>query len=111
MYRELTTADIIQDLMRIECFGRGAYAWDCCKALAEWLEDREDECGENWKLDPIAMRCSWSHYSIEEAAVNWGIDTSGEEDTDFVKLIVLDYLAEHTEVIHVEDDIYLVQEF
>ncbi len=111
MYNSLSTAQVIKELMRVECFGRGDEAWDCCEALAEYLEWYEEETEQPIELDPIALRCEWSHYTIDEAIKNWSIDTEASGRITEVKLKVLDYLVERTEIIIVSDNLIIVKEF
>lgn len=111
MYTLLNTNQITDQLMTFNVFGQSETSYECCEALAEWLEWYEEETEQSIELDPIALRCEWSCYTISEAEETWCIDTEDAETLTDVKLTVLDYLTDHTQVISVNDDLYLVQEF
>ena len=72
------------------------------RALFEWLENLEDDTGENIEFDPIQLRCSWMEHDNLKA---FNEDFGGEFQT-------IDELAEHTQVIEVaENNKILVHEF
>ena len=65
---ELTTYDIADRLLADEYGGwsrAGAFA------LAEWLEEYEQDCGESQELDVVAIRCDFSEY---ESLIDWASD-------------------------------------
>jgi len=119
MYTSLNTHQIIDQLMTFNVFeGSEGIAYECCKALAEYLEQYEEDTGEAIELDPIALRCEWSCFTISEVEETWCIDTSDAESFAEVRDIVLEYLQDHTQFIKVNVDrmvndsgYYLVQEF
>ena len=80
------------------------------EALVAWLEDLEDDTGEEMELDPAALRCQFSLYTTNEAAENWDINTSGVDADDRDEAII-DYLNEHTIVISVNENNLIVAEF
>jgi len=111
MYTSLNTTQVTQELMRVEAMGRDTEAWDCCKALAEYLEEYEDSTGEALELDPIALRCEFSPYTYAEAEDNWCIDTADAESIEELRAMILDYLQDNTTVIQVSDNLLVIQEF
>lgn len=111
MYTSLNTTQVTQELMRVEAMGRDAEAWDCCKALAEYLEQYEEDTGEALELDPIALRCEFSPYTYAEAEYNWCIDTAGAESVEELREMIMNYLQDHTTVIEVSDNLLIIQEF
>ena len=120
MYTALNTNQIVNELMTFNVFEDNdeSFSYECCKALAEYLEEYEESTGLHLELDPIALRCEWSCYTISEIEENWCIDTSDAESFTEVRAIVLEFLQENTEFIKVNVDrmvndsgYYLVQEF
>ena len=69
-------------------------------ALFEYIEDYEDQTGEETELDVVAIRCEWTEYeNIEEVSKDYDIDN-------------LDDLRDNTSVIEVPNSNRLiVQEF
>jgi hypothetical protein len=71
MKLELTTYDIAERLFADEYGGwsrAGAFA------LAEWLEDMEEDTGEETTLDVVAIRCDFSEYG---SLIDWASDYFG----------------------------------
>jgi len=111
MYISLNTTQVAHELMRVEAMGRDAEAWDCCMALAEYLEWYEEETEQSIKLDPIALRCKFSPYTYAEAEDNWCIDTADAESVEELRAMILDYLQDNTTVIQVSDNLLVIGEF
>lgn len=113
MYTSLNTNQIIDQLMTFNVFGerREGVAYECCEALAEYLEEYEESTGESIELDPISLRCKFSSYTYEEAEHNWCIDTADAESTAGIKEMILDYLQDNTTVIQVSDNLLVIGEF
>lgn len=66
MYEKLTTTDVADKLLADENAGwsrAGAYA------LAEYLQELEDDIGEEFELDVVALRCEYSEYPSAAEAV------------------------------------------
>ncbi len=112
MYTSLNTNQIIDQLMTFNVFGdRDGTTYDCCKALAKYLEEYEDSTGELIELDPIALRCEFSSYTYAEAEDNWCIDTADAESVEELREMILDYLQDNTTVIQVSDNLLVIGEF
>jgi hypothetical protein len=56
------------------------WSWDGAKALAEYLEQLEEETGEEMELDVIAIRCDFSEYESLEA---WAAEYSPADYVNF----------------------------
>ena len=69
-------------------------------ALFEYIEEYEDQTGEETELDVVAIRCEWTEYeNIEEVSKDYDIDN-------------LDDLRDNTSVIEVPNsDRLIIQEF
>ena len=71
MKLELTTYDIADRLLADEYTNwsrAGAFA------LAEWLEELEEDTGESMELDVVAIRCDFSEYG---SLIDWASDYFG----------------------------------
>jgi hypothetical protein len=78
-------------------------------ALASYLEELEQETGEELELDVVAIRCDYSEY---ESATLWavdyfrddifasmGIDLDGDETEDEREKLVRGYIRDHGQLI------------
>ena len=81
------------------------------EALVTWLEDLEEDTGEEMELDPVGLRCQFSLYTHSEAEEAWCIDTSDAETPEQLKEMITDYLNDNTIVIPVDDNNLIVAEF
>ena len=84
---------------------------EATRVLVEWLEDLEEDTGEEMVLDPVALRCQFSLYTHREAEEAWCIDTSDAETPEQLKEIITDYLNDNTIVIPVDDNNLIISEF
>ena len=75
-------------------------SYDGARALFEYIEEYEDQTGEDTELDVVAIRCEWTEYeNIEEVSKDYDIDN-------------LDDLRDNTSVIEVPNsDKLIVQEY
>ena len=81
----------------------GAYA------MASYLEELEQETGEEMELDTVAIRCDYSeHESAELWAIDYfrddifacmGIDLDGEETEEEREKLIRDYIRDHGQLI------------
>jgi hypothetical protein len=66
----LSTHQIAGELMRDE---NAKWSRSGAYALAEWLEEIEEDCGIELELDTVALRCEYAEYeSVAEAAGAYG---------------------------------------
>jgi hypothetical protein len=75
MKTTLNTSDIARALKSDE---NAAWSWNGARALAEYLEQLEEDTGEEIELDVCAIRCDFSEYDSLEA---WAIDYGMQEDS------------------------------
>jgi hypothetical protein len=83
------------------------WSYEGSKALAEYLNEIDEQSGEDTELDVVAIRCDWSEYqSAQDAASNYSWEYEGdEEDIDPEELdelkedSALEYLQDRTQVI------------
>ena len=78
---------------RYEQFGYAAL-----KSLFDYLEQLEDDIGEEIELDVIAICCDYSVDSVTQIALNYMIDIEDMDD-DEARNTVLEYLNDNTIVV------------
>ena len=77
------------------------------RALFDYLEQYEDDTGEEIELDVIGLCCDYSEETPEEIAQSYDIEISGDIADHFAQ--VLEHLEEHTQVIGTTDDSIIYQ--
>ena len=108
MYITLSTEQAIDICMKHKVLGEDQYV--ATRVLVEYFEMLEEEGVKDLGLDPVALRCAFTLYTLFECAEVWDINTSGVEEEDRSEFI-LDYLQDRTTVIKVDADTYIVEEF
>ena len=108
MHIELSREQVFDIMVEHDVLGADTYA--ATRALVEYLSAYEDDSGESLALDPVALRCAFSIYTLNEAAEAWDIDTSGFHRQDRDEFI-LEYLQDRTTVIIVDESTVIVEEF
>lgn len=68
------------------------------RVIFDYLEDYEDQTGEEIELDVIAICCDYNMMDIEDIVKEYRIDMTGV-DADDLEEYVLDYLNDHTMVL------------
>ena len=87
-------------------------------AMAEWLEEWEEDTGEEMELDVVATGCDFSEFSSLQ---NWlmsyhceplleslklaGIDMEGEETEDEINALIRNYIGDHGHLIEFSEGI------
>lgn len=77
------------------------------KALFDYLEEYEQDCGEEIELDVIALCCDYSEDTYADVAAENGVQLDDDSDESDVRQAVLDYLDKHTQVVHAGRDTVL----
>ena len=106
MKMTLTTYDIANALREDE---NARWSRAGSFALAEYLEQLEEETGEEMELDTVAIRCDYSEYETAELwAIDYfrddifacmGIDLDGEETEEERDKLIRDYIRDHGQLI------------
>ena len=106
MKMTLTTYDIANALREDE---NARWSRAGSFALAEYLEQLEEETGEEMELDTVAIRCDYSEYKTAELwAIDYfrddifacmGIDLDGEETEEEREKLIRDYIRDHGQLI------------
>jgi hypothetical protein len=77
-----------------------AFGYQALRVIFDFLEQYEQDIGEEVELDVIAICCDYSTEHYKDIADNYKIDLSDAEgDEDAEKEIVLDYLNDNTMVL------------
>ena len=104
----LSTNQIVDRLYSDDYAG---WSYNGACALAEYLEELEDETGQEMEFDRVAIRCQYSEYEgAFEAAVEYGFEPDEEEDTDEQEESALRWLQDRMSVI-VFDGGVIIQDF
>lgn len=83
--------DAFRDMNRNENF-----SYEGKRALFDYLEQYEEECGCEVELDVIALCCEYSEDDMDTIIADYGIDVSEAEDDEEKAEIVAEYLNDHT---------------
>ena len=87
------------------------FSYDGLRALFEYLEELEDDSGEEIELDVIALCCDYSEYdSALDCAKDYPFDIDEDLDEDEQEEAALEYLRDHTSVIEFDTGI-IIQSF
>lgn len=89
------------------------FSYEGKKALFDWIEALDDDCGTETELDVIALCCEFSEYSsaincITDAGYSFNLDES--EDPDDQEAAALEWLNDHTLLIQFDSGI-IIQDF
>lgn len=83
--------------------GRGEqFSYDGLVALFEYLEQYEEDTGEEIELDVIALCCEYAEYAN---LAEFQQDYNTEDYPD------IDSIEEQTQVIRINDDAFIIQQF
>ena len=84
----------IRDMDRKENFSH-----EGLEVLFDYLEQYEEDTGQEMELDVIAICCDFSEDTVEDIAANYSIDLSECEGDDEKKEAVMEYLQDNTSVV------------
>lgn len=85
----------------VEMGRENQFSYEGRKALFNYLEQYEEETGSEMELDVIALCCEFTEYeNIEEFNNNYGKECE-----------TLDEVAEYTQVININDESFIIQDF
>ena len=78
------------------------FSYNGLKALYEWFEEYEEDCGVETELDPIAISCDFSEYSSALEVVTdceYDCDYDDCDDEEDREAVALEYLRDNTTVL------------
>lgn len=84
-----------------------AYGYEALKVIFDYLEQYEDETGQEIELDVIAICCDYNAENYTDIAQNYSIDLDGLDD-DEAKSAVIEYLQDNTSYLGEAYDSHLV---
>lgn len=70
------------------------FSYEGLSALFEYLEQWEEDCGEELELDVIAICCDFSEDTWQNIAANYRIDLEECDDDEEKQQAVADYLSD-----------------
>ena len=98
MKQTLTTYEVAHLLLKDK--ENNGFTYEGCFALAEYLEQWEQDLGEEIELDVVAIRCEWTEYaSLAEAYEDYTQDRDDRSD-EFISR----YFEERTNLIKFEGE-------
>ena len=75
------------------------FSYEGKKALFDYLEEYEDGTGEKMEFDPIALCCEYDEYAdFEELQGNYNVEN-------------MEDLENHTTVIKIDDNSFIIQKY
>jgi hypothetical protein len=108
MKETLTTNEIARKLREDD---NAAWSYAGAMALAEYLEQRDEDSGEETEFDRVEIRCDFSeHSSAAEAAGNYDWEADEDNDEEQNEAAALEYLQGRTTVIEFTGGI-IIQDF
>ena len=82
-------------------FERNNFSWDGLKALFEYLEEYEEDTGEEIELDVVALCCDYAEY-----------DSLNEYNSDYgTKYSEIDAIQDDTTLIKIDDNSFIIQQY
>jgi hypothetical protein len=81
------------------------------QALFEYLEQYEEDTGDQIELDVIALCCEYQEADVDEIISEYGLDVSGCEDDEARQALVEKFLNEHTTIVWHDGDTFLFRQF
>ena len=118
MKTTLSTSDIARALKSDE---DAAWSWNGAKALAEYLEQIEEDTGEEMELDVCAIRCDFSESeslqdwiveyqgveTLESALQRSGIDLDGDEDSEEIDDLIRSFIQDNGQLIEFDGGVVI----
>jgi hypothetical protein len=91
--------------------GRGEqFTYEGLEVLFDYLEQYEQDTGEQIELDIIALCCEYAEGTPEEIARDYDIDLEGIDLADAFKPVI-EHLEQHTSICGTTDDRIIFQLF
>jgi len=118
MKTTLSTSDIARALKSDQ---NAAWTWDGAKALAEYLEQLEEDTGEEIELDVCAIRCDFSEFAsleawasdyfrnqadaVDKLGLTLGMDGSIDEDSEEIDDLIRSFIRDNGQLIEFDGGI------
>ena len=103
---------IIETLTKSQFVGnetmRASFTYEAAGALFDWYSDLAEGCGEAVEFDPVAFRCEWSEYALDELMNDYGYLLDDDQEPEDLPEV----LEQHTTIIKLPAvQTWLVMEF
>ena len=76
------------------------FSYEALQVIFGYIEDYEQDSGEEIELDVIALCCEWTEESPEQTARDYDIDISEDENS---AQVVLEYLWDNTQAYELDN--------
>lgn len=112
MKTTLSTYDIANALKSDD---NANWSWAGARALAEYLEQLEEDTGEEMELDVVAIRCDFSEFAnleawasdyfrdqadaVDKLCLTLGMDGSIDEDSEEIDDLIRSFIQDHGQLI------------
>jgi hypothetical protein len=107
MRMTLNTSEAVDLLVADDNAG---WSYAGARALVKFLENLEDDTGEEIEFDRVALRCDFSEYeSAREAAEEYGWEPDEDADSEDAEEAALEWLNDRTEVITFDGGVIVLQ--
>jgi hypothetical protein len=108
MKQTLTTSQVADMLWQDD---NAAWSYPGARALAEYLEQLEEDTGADMDFDRVAIRCEFSEYdTAREAASNYDWEPDEDADEEEAEKSALQFLQDRTTVVEFTGGI-IIQDF
>lgn len=111
MKQTVTFADF-RDAFRV-CDRLSHFTYDGAKVLFEYLEQLEDDIGEEFELDVVALCCDYAEDTPESIAEDYNIDISDcdPDDDEAIEKTVIRYLEDEGAIVGTTDTTIVYRQF
>jgi hypothetical protein len=105
MYKNLTTNEIAEYIVQDK---NSTFSYNGAFALAEYLEELEENQGEETEIDIVQIRCNYSEYEsltqwAQEYYDDWtkdmGVEFDGEESEDEIDDLIRNHILDNGHLI------------
>ena len=88
-----TTVNVSEFRDAFNSFGRTNFSYEALGELFDYLEQWEEDTGEELELDVVGFCCDFSEDTWEQIADQYDIDLDGLDDEEEKQQAVADYLT------------------
>lgn len=61
---------------------RTNFSYDGASALYDYYDELSDDLGEDIEFDPVAIRCEWSEYTLDEYNQEFGLELADLDELE-----------------------------
>lgn len=93
MKQSVNFSAFVDAFIRFDRYGQ--FGYEALKVIFDYLEQYEDETGQEIELDVISICCDFSAENYTDIAQNYSIDIDGL-DEDEAKSVVIEYIQDNS---------------